>query len=194
MDEPTQTSTDRRASERAGQRLTHRLGRFLLVATIVVVLDQVTKAVVRASLHPGETWPEGWDLIHFSHIRNSGAAFGILQGASEFLVVAALVGVGAITFVLLTLPAHSRWYPLALSAVLGGAVGNLIDRVRLGHVTDFIDPTHYPAFNIADSAIVLGVIAVAVLSFLEDNEGSADIEASRDDAARDRQAAEEASP
>ncbi|MCK9487644.1 MAG: signal peptidase II [Dehalococcoidia bacterium] len=160
-------STETAPRERATDRLIHRLGRFLAVAGAVVLVDQVTKSLIRGWLSPGERWPEGWDLIHLSHVRNSGAAFGILQGASEFLIVAALVGIGAITFFLLTLPAHHRWYPLALSAVLGGAIGNLTDRVRLGYVTDFIDPMNYPAFNIADSAIVLGVIAIAVLSFVD---------------------------
>ena len=165
MDNPTPTPS----RERASDRLVHRMGGFLLIAAAVVLLDQATKAGIRAWLHPGETWPEGWDLIHLSHVRNTGAAFGILQGAGDFLVVAALLGVGAITVLLLTLPATSRWYPVALSAILGGAIGNLADRVRLGHVTDFIDPWNYPAFNVADSAIVLGVITIAVLSFVDDN-------------------------
>ena len=84
------------------------------------------------------------------------------------LMIIALVLVAALTFVLLTQPWVTRWYTLALSAILGGAVGNLVDRVRLGAVTDFIDPTHYPAFNIADSAIVVGIGAILLLSFIEE--------------------------
>lgn len=152
----------RRWSVPAPRRLAGLFGLSLLV----ILADQVTKAVVRANLHPGETWPEGWELIRFSHVHNTGAAFGILQGAGAFLVVAPLIAIMAITVFLLALPSQSRWYPVALAAILGGAIGNLIDRVRLGYVTDFIDPTHYPSFNIADSAVVLGVIAIVVLSFL----------------------------
>ncbi len=170
MDHPSHDET----SERGTERLTHRLGRFLLVAGVILVVDQVTKSIIRGWLHPGETWPAGWDLIRLAHVRNTGAAFGILQGAGDFLIVAGLAAIGAMTFYLLTLPSHSRWYTVALSAVLGGAVGNLIDRVRLGHVTDFIDPTHYPAFNVADSAIVLGVIAIAVLAFLDERREAAE--------------------
>lgn len=161
-------------SERPRARLLHRLARFLLVAGIVVALDQATKAVIRGWLHPGERWPADAELLVFSHVHNTGAAFGILQGAGTFLVIATLITIGAITFYLLTLPAHSKFYPLALSLILGGAIGNLIDRVRLGYVTDFIDPTHYPAFNLADSAIVIGIIAVAILSFFEQDDPSAE--------------------
>lgn len=144
-----------------------RIAGLLGIALLVFVADQVSKAAVRATLHPGETWPEGWDLIRLSHVHNTGAAFGILQGASTFLVVVPLIAIAAITAFLLVLPSHSRWYSIALASILGGAIGNLTDRIRLGYVTDFIDPTRYPSFNVADSAIVLGVIAIAVLSFFE---------------------------
>lgn len=146
-------------------RTARRLTGLLAIAVIIVALDQASKAGIRALLHPGEVWPEGWELIRISHVHNTGAAFGILQDASGFLVVATLVAIVAITFFLFTLPDHSHWYPIALSSILGGAIGNLVDRVRLGYVTDFIDPTHYPAFNLADSAIVLGVLTIALLSF-----------------------------
>lgn len=142
-----------------------RLAAFFGVALVVVVLDQLTKAGIRGWLQRGETWPEGWELIRLAHVHNTGAAFGILQGASTLLIVVTLVAIAAITFFLLTLPSHTRWYRVALSGILGGAIGNLIDRVRLGHVTDFIDPTHYPAFNVADSAIFLGVVGIAIISF-----------------------------
>lgn len=162
------TSPSREQPDRASQRLTSRLVTFLVVAGIIVIADQMTKAGIRGWLHPGETWPEGWELIRLTHVRNTGAAFGILQGAGDFLIIAPLIAIAAITFFLLTLPASSRWYTIGLSAILGGAVGNLIDRIRLGHVTDFIDPWNYPSFNVADSAIVLGLIGIAVLSFIDD--------------------------
>lgn len=158
--EPT-SDPPRRWSLPAPRRLAGLLG----VALFVIVADQISKAIVIASLHPGETWPEGWGLIRISHVHNYGAAFGILQGASTFLVIAPMIAIAAITVFLLTLPSQSKWYSVGLAAILGGAVGNLIDRIRLGYVTDFIDPTRYPSFNIADSAIVLGVALVAILSF-----------------------------
>ena len=167
MDSPSLQNT--RWSPAAFRRIAALLG----FSVVVIVADQVTKAAIRASLHPGETWPEGWELIRLSHVHNTGAAFGILQGAGTFLVVAPFLATAAITVFLLTLPTHSRWYSIALAAILGGAVGNLIDRIRLGHVTDFIDPTHYPSFNLADSAIVLGVLTIVVLSFFAPVEGGA---------------------
>ncbi|MDA1240731.1 MAG: signal peptidase II [Chloroflexi bacterium] len=156
--------------ETAPIRAIHRLPRFLAVAALVIAFDQATKEVVRANLSVGEAWPQGWELIRITHVHNTGAAFGILQGAGDFLIVTALIAIGALTLFLLSLPAHSRYYPIALSLVLGGAIGNLIDRIRLGHVTDFIDPIYYWAFNVADSAIVIGIIAMGVLSFIAPHE------------------------
>ena len=143
------------------------MGVFLSVAALVVLADQGAKALVRARLEYGATWPGGWELIRLTHVENTGAAFGILQGAGGALTIVTLVAMVAITGVLFTLTRSPRLYPLALSAILGGAIGNLIDRVRLGAVTDFIDPTHYPAFNIADSAIVVGVFTLLALAWFE---------------------------
>lgn len=138
---------------------------FAAVAVAAIVLDQATKAIIRGWLAEGETWPAGFELIRLSHVENTGAAFGILQGAGPLLVVASIVGVVVVLALLYTAPTGDRLYTAALALVLGGAVGNLIDRVLRGEVTDFIDPTHYPAFNLADSSIVVGVIALILLSF-----------------------------
>lgn len=138
---------------------------FAAVAVAAIVLDQATKAIIRGWLAEGETWPAGFELIRLSHVENTGAAFGILQGAGPLLVVASIVGVVVVLVLLYTAPTGDRLYTAALALVLGGAVGNLIDRVLRGEVTDFIDPTHYPAFNLADSSIVVGVIALILLSF-----------------------------
>ena len=149
------------APRRSRSPLQHLAGP-LALSLAVIVADQLSKAAVRASLHPGEVWPRDWELIRFSHVHNTGAAFGILEGASTFLVIAPLIAIAAITFFLLMLPSSGRWYPLALAAILGGAVGNLIDRLRFGAVVDFLDfyigGAHWPAFNVADSAITIGAV------------------------------------
>ena len=137
---------------------------FTVIALAAIVLDQATKALIRGWLAEGETWPAGFDLIRLSHVENSGAAFGILQGAGPLLVASSIAGVAVVLVLLYVAPAGDRLYTAALALVLGGAVGNLIDRVLRGEVTDFIDPTHYPAFNLADSSIVVGVIALILLS------------------------------
>jgi len=137
------------------------------LAAAVVAADQVTKALVRARLAEGEAWPATDAVLAISHVENSGAAFGILQGAGTLLLAATVAGVAALLVYLLRVPPAQRLYLAALSLILGGALGNLIDRIAKGTVTDFIDPTHYPAFNLADSAIVCGVFAIAALTLLE---------------------------
>jgi signal peptidase II len=143
------------------------LGPFLGLAAVVVALDQASKALIRAWLREGEAWPGDFELIRLVHVENSGAAFGILQGAGVFLVVTTVIGIAAILGYLVFAPTMGRWYSAALGLVLGGALGNFADRLARGTVTDFIDPTHYPAFNLADSAIVVGVATLFVLSMFE---------------------------
>ncbi|MDA1062609.1 MAG: signal peptidase II [Chloroflexi bacterium] len=150
-----------------------RLRLFTAIAVAVVALDQATKAIVRGWLDQREVWPDGFDLIRITHVENSGAAFGILQGAGPLLIVSSLVGVAVVIFFLRSAPAGDRLYSTALALILGGAVGNLIDRLLRGEVTDFIDPTHYPAFNLADSAIVVGVCALILLAFRPEHPATA---------------------
>lgn len=142
-----------------------RLAPFLGVSALIVVFDQLTKAFIRARLQEGESWPVFGTLLRISHVENSGAAFGILQGASVFLLITTVVGVGALCAYLLLVPQGNRWYTLALALVLGGALGNFIDRATRGTVTDFIDPTRYPAFNIADSSIFVGVVVLLAATY-----------------------------
>ena len=145
-----------------------RAGRTRLFATIAVaaiVLDQATKVLIRGWLAYGEVWPADFEWIRLTHVENNGAAFGILQGAGPLLIATSIVGMAAVLLLLRAAPAGDRLYTAALALVLGGATGNLIDRLWRGEVTDFIDPTHYPAFNVADSCIVVGVIALILLSF-----------------------------
>jgi signal peptidase II len=133
-------------------------GRAALVALAVVVADQLSKAIVRASLERGEE-VELVLGVALVHARNSGVAFSLLSGGGTLLVVLPLLALVALIAFLVT---QSRrplvWLPAGL--MLGGAAGNLIDRVRDGAVTDFIDLPFWPAFNLADSAITVGVVAL----------------------------------
>lgn len=130
------------------------------VTLAVVALDQATKAAVRSSLHLGERHDLllGIDLVH---VRNRGIAFGLFAGGGALLTVLTYTALG-ILLVYFARHAGQRllWLPTGL--LLGGALGNLIDRARLGAVTDFIDPPWWPAFNAADTAITLGVLALLV--------------------------------
>ncbi len=137
------------------------------IAVLIVVLDQATKAMVRAKLplHDSVTIIPGF--LDFTHVRNTGAAFGMLNSV-EFeykallMVLVALIALGAVASYALTLPPDQRMARFGLALILGGAVGNLIDRATAGFVVDFVDVywrgVHFWAFNVADSAITVGVV------------------------------------
>ena len=129
---------------------------FLALAVVVVGLDQLTKWGVRHTLRPGDTWPSNWP-VHLVHITNTGAAFGLLQHAGPLLVVTSLIGMAAILIYLFNPGFAHPLMRAGLALMLGGAVGNLIDRLVSGQVVDFIKVPHWPAFNVADSAITIGV-------------------------------------
>ncbi|MFC2025439.1 signal peptidase II [Chloroflexota bacterium] len=138
---------------------------FFLTASLVVAADQLTKIWIRSNLAVGGSLFE-IGLFRLTHIHNTGAAFGLFQSYSFILTIVAIVGIAVVLlFGLFFLHQFSfldnRLIRLTLGLILGGTVGNLIDRISLGYVTDFIDFTVWPAFNIADSAIVVGVILFA---------------------------------
>jgi signal peptidase II len=144
-------------------------GLFVAVAALVVVGDQISKRLIDSHLGLYESWPaESWP-VHLTHAVNSGAAFSILQDQTTFLIVTSLIGLAAILLFFFYPPFEHPLLRAALGLQLGGAIGNLIDRVRYGSVTDFIQFPHYPAFNVADSSIVIGVaVLVWFLVFKED--------------------------
>jgi signal peptidase II len=132
--------------------------RAALVAVAVVAADQLTKAIVRGEIAPGEQI-RIVPGVHLVRASNSGIAFSQLAGGGALVVVIALVALGALLAFFFT-HLHRRlvWLPTGL--LIGGAAGNLIDRVRLGAVTDFVKLPHWPAFNLADACITVGVITL----------------------------------
>lgn len=134
----------------------------LLTAVAAVVADQVSKYLVRTALplHVPVWIVPG--LLALDHVQNEGAAFSLLQGQRVFFIVTALVVLGTISYVWWRYRPTSMWANVALGLVAGGAVGNLVDRAWRGTVTDFIDPRVFPVFNVADSAIVVGVAVLVV--------------------------------
>jgi len=138
---------------------------FFLTALLVVAADQLSKIWIRSNLAAGESLPET-GLFRLTHVHNTGASFGLFQDQSFALTIVALIG---IIVLLLFVFFFYRRFPFldsrlgrpALGLILGGTVGNLIDRLYLGYITDFIDIGIWPAFNIADSAITVGVILFA---------------------------------
>lgn len=145
-------------------------GLFLLIAAFVVAIDQISKLWVRSHLLPGESLSEV-GFLRLTHVQNTGSAFGLFANQAFLLSLVAIVGLITILLFYRYVSESSILGSLALGLVFGGAVGNLLDRLRLGHVTDFIDVRlwhdfHWPAFNVADSAITVGVIALACFIFL----------------------------
>ncbi|HET7293796.1 MAG TPA: signal peptidase II [Vicinamibacteria bacterium] len=145
-----------------------------LLLGFVVVLDQVTKEALKRSLELHEYRPLVDGFLSLSHVRNRGAAFGLLADAGlpyqgPILAVVSLLALAAIGAYAWRLPEEARLPRLALAFILGGAIGNLIDRVRFGYVVDFIhvywNQHSWPDFNVADSAISTGV-ALLILDML----------------------------
>ncbi len=154
-----------------------RPGGFLLLALLVLVLDQASKAWVMAVFQPYEVVPV-LPVFNLTLVFNEGAAFSFLSNAGGwqrwfFVGLASLISLGLLVW-LLRLEAGERLTGLALALILGGALGNLVDRLRLGRVTDFLDfhwqGWHWPAFNLADSAITLGVMLMLLASVRQGSE------------------------
>jgi len=143
---------------------------FLGLAALVVVLDQATKQIAEERLERSGVrsvpLPIVGDFLRFTYVENRGAAFGLLQNQTLFFVLVGLVVIGVIAASYRYLPRSGFLLHLALGLQLAGAVGNLIDRVRQGYVVDFVDfgyrSNWWPVFNVADSAIVIGVALLAV--------------------------------
>ena len=146
-----------------------RAGLFLLIAAVVAAIDQATKLWIRSHLPLGESLPEV-GFVRLIHVQNTGSAFGLFANQAFLLALIAVVGLVVILLFYRYLSEHSVLAVLSLGLVFGGAVGNLIDRIRFGYVTDFVDVRlwygyHWPAFNVADSAITVGTIALACFVF-----------------------------
>jgi signal peptidase II len=136
---------------------------FYIVATLIAVIDQITKAIVRSVMPIGESLPLIPGVLYLTHIANSGAAFGILQNNRVIFFIAAAVVISLIFYFQRSLGKDNRAMNFCLGLVMGGAIGNLIDRVIIGAVTDFIDFRFWPVFNVADSAIVVGAIFLGMI-------------------------------
>jgi signal peptidase II len=147
----------------------------LALAAVVVVLDQASKAWIRANVQHGEEivlWP---GVVHLSHVLNHGAAWGVLSGQRWLLVVIAVLVMAAVLSVARGLVERSVWSVWALGLIVGGAIGNLIDRVLAGAVTDMIDMDtswqwlqNFPVFNLADSALTAGVTVLLLNSLFNE--------------------------
>ena len=135
------------------------------LAAVILVADQVAKAAIEANLVPGEDvdvlGPLGLTLSH-----NRGVAFGLAGGAGAPLIVLTVAALGVVAYLFARNPTRPGMW-IAAGLLAGGAIGNLVDRVRAGEVTDFVDLSPWPAFNVADIAITLGVLVLVYLYLRE---------------------------
>ena len=133
--------------------------KMVAIAVGALGADQLTKLLIRANMRIGESWPEE-GFLRLTHGTNTGSAFGLFQDQTLVLTIASVVAIGFV-FLFYRNDGGSTWLSwLTSGLILGGALGNLIDRVIAGKVTDFIDVGPWPVFNIADSSIVVGIIVL----------------------------------
>ena len=157
-------------ADRGSARTPWYRDRIMISAAVVVfIADQVTKYIVKSNLALYESWPrEG--LVRITYGTNSGTAFGLFPDQTLVLIITSFLAIGFIYYFYRSHALPSRVLRLAIGLQLGGAFGNLIDRVRLGSVVDFIDVGWWPIFNIADSSIVTGICLLALIIFLTPRE------------------------
>lgn len=148
-----------------------------VVTSLIIGMDQLTKFWILQRFRLGETLPIVINFFNFTYVQNKGAAFGLMSQADPrfrvpFFIIVPLIALGSIAYVFRKIPDKDVKLALALSLVISGAIGNLIDRLELGYVVDFLDfhwhwGYHFPAFNVADSAICVGVGILMLDLFLQ---------------------------
>ena len=147
----------------------------LLVVSLIIAMDQWTKSIVRQQLEFGEVWAP-WDWIvpyaRFVHWRNTGVAFGLFQNQNLLFAVLSFI-ISLIIFIFFNKLTENIWLlKLALCMQLGGSVGNLIDRLTIGYVTDFISVGNFPVFNMADASITIGVTLMVLGIWIQERQES----------------------
>lgn len=145
-----------------------RWRRFAILAAVVLVLDQIAKVAIRMSLDPRESI-EVFPGFSISRVANEGIAFGFFPGRQAVVAVLTVVALSAIAIALAGLVSRNALVAAGAGMLVGGSLGNLIDRLIHGAVTDFIDFTRYPAFNLADCGITIGA-ALIVIGLVQDGE------------------------
>lgn len=137
---------------------------FLLISVGIVIFDMVTKLMVTNNMTLGQTIPVIEDVFHITYIENTGASFGIFPGARWFFVVVTVLLIAGVLIYTIHEKENNKIYLLGVSFMIGGGIGNLIDRVLIGSVTDFFDfcLINFAIFNVADCFVVVGVILLAI--------------------------------
>ena len=148
---------------------------FAMISTIGIIIDQLTKIYIDRSMQLFDSIPIAENFFHITYVRNKGAAFSFLSNASwriPFFITVSVIAALVILIAFRKLRDDQRLAQISLAMIFSGAIGNLIDRVRMGEVIDFLDAHwyrhHWPAFNVADSLICVGVFLLAIDMILEE--------------------------
>lgn len=150
--------------------MTRLLVAYFLISALLVGLDQWSKYLTVQNISLGETKEFIPGFLSLTHLRNTGAAWSLLEGKMIFFYVITVIVSVVIIYLLIENYKKSIWYSVGLSFVLAGAIGNFIDRVRLGYVVDMLqtDFMNFPIFNVADSTLVVGVICIFIYLILDE--------------------------
>lgn len=162
-----------------GESSTRSVVLLLGTAALIYAADQVTKALVVANLAYGERVPVIGETVQLWHLRNTGAAFSILPGAVWLFIPITIIALGMVVYFHRQFRHRGAWIHVILGAILAGSLGNLTDRVRWGYVVDFVSvgigDLRWPAFNVADPAVVVGIILLVLyLTFFAEEARSRD--------------------
>lgn len=140
---------------------------FFISAVCILILDQVTKYIIIEKLPINSSIEVIGGFFYITHVKNSGAAFGLFQDSIRILTIISIVAIVLIIILKIILKLNYVFYNVSLGFILGGALGNLIDRYFVGEVTDFINFTFWPVFNIADSFLIIGFCLIIILILRE---------------------------
>ncbi|ASF39329.1 signal peptidase II [Halobacillus halophilus] len=153
---------------------------YYIIALAIIILDQWTKWLVVSNMQIGESIPVIENFFYLTSHRNQGAAWGILQGQMWFFYIITIIVIGVVIYYMQQFAKESRLAGVSLSLILGGAIGNFIDRVFRKEVVDFADTLiftyDFPIFNVADSALVIGVILVMLATLLDERKKKGSLE------------------
>lgn len=137
----------------------------LITVAMIVIIDRVTKSFFSKVLSEGETIPVIKNIFHFTLVHNTGMAFGLFKDHGIVFIIIPVIAIALLVYNIYYYRENeylSRSYIIAFSLILAGAIGNLIDRIHIGHVIDFLDFRIWPVFNVADSAITIGAIIILI--------------------------------
>jgi len=132
-------------------------------ALLVVLLDQLTKFLIKQNFQLSQSIPLIKNILHFTYITNTGSAFGLFKGFNLIFILFSIIVIAVIFYYLKKIKENEKLLQFAVGLILGGTIGNLIDRIFYGFVIDFIDFRIWPVFNIADSAVTISVVFLIIL-------------------------------